>query len=479
MSETARRETEARARPPRLERKDADEAETSEGGILGLQGLIGNRAVTDLIRDGGTPLSSPLRATMESRFGRDFGDVRVHRGPAADDATRRANAAALTAGSDIVVSSATPGADTPVGQAVMGEELAHVAQGVGTAPASRFTEPGGSIETEAHEAGLLAARGESVSVGPAVGGEGAAGRFILPIIAGAAIAYGVKQLLDDDEEAKRLDTGVEDAAKKAAEAAPKGVSPEQKTHIETTLIAPMTALAGEIRSSSKTASAENFKQYHSKVTGLRPTIGAVGAATEEASTVTASAFQNASEFVDRAETALLGATLSLSEAATQGVLRIDQGVSQFGSLPVVPEAPPEPGQPEPTGITALQRKDLEATVIGPAAEAKAILASADPDFPEALARLDAAATAARTFRSAYNLPPALMSTATKGRDELIAAYILVQSSLRPEEAAEKVADKLELAAEQLKGIPVIGPGQPEEGAAAPAPAAAPAAPPPG
>src|SRR5512142_1515064 len=63
-------------------------------GVLGLQRAVGNAGVTELVEErspvhdvvnsgGGSPLGSEVRADMESRFGTDFGDVRVHTGGAA------------------------------------------------------------------------------------------------------------------------------------------------------------------------------------------------------------------------------------------------------------------------------------------------------------------------------------------------------------------------------------------------------------
>jgi hypothetical protein len=314
----------------------------------------------------------------------------------------------------------------------------------------------------AHKVGMLAAQGQNVSVAAAPGGDHAAGRFLLPLLLGAAAGY---KLFVEDQVLEKV---------------PTGIRPEQMAHIEATLISPMTALAGEIRS-SKATNSEEFKPFLAKVSRLRPTVGAVGGATGEASSAATEGFQEASEFVNRAETVLLGATLSLGEAAPIGVQSINDAEALFVSLPVVAEAPPEPGQPAPTptGITPLQRQDLEATVLGPAREAKAMLEAQNPDFPEAIDRLTLAMSAAATFRTAYNLPPALMVLAREGRNKLVAAQNILQASLKRETATDGAAFYLELAAGALKKIPVVGGTAAEPGAAPAAPAAAPAAPPPG
>ncbi|HEX8629319.1 MAG TPA: DUF4157 domain-containing protein, partial [Catenuloplanes sp.] len=83
-------------------------------GLMDLQRAVGNAgvgAVLDQERSpvhdvvnsgGGSPLEAGVRADMESRFGQDFGDVRVHTGGAAHESARSVNAQAYTAGTNIV-----------------------------------------------------------------------------------------------------------------------------------------------------------------------------------------------------------------------------------------------------------------------------------------------------------------------------------------------------------------------------------------
>lgn len=79
-------------------------------------------------RGGGRPLPEAQRTYFESQFGRDFGDVRVHTGPAADEATRSLAARAFTIGRDIVFRSAAyePGSNS--GRRLLAHELTHVVQ---------------------------------------------------------------------------------------------------------------------------------------------------------------------------------------------------------------------------------------------------------------------------------------------------------------------------------------------------------------
>lgn len=90
-----------------------------------------SRATADRIRalrGGGRPLSPGVRSTMERRFGRDFGDVRVHTGSLADEAARSLDATAFTVGSDVVFQSETYRPGTTAGQRLLAHELAHTIQ---------------------------------------------------------------------------------------------------------------------------------------------------------------------------------------------------------------------------------------------------------------------------------------------------------------------------------------------------------------
>jgi len=144
-----------------------------------MQRLAGNRAVSELIGSGGAPIEQSERSGWEESFGRDFGDVRIHSSPAAGDLAHRSGAVALTVGNDIVMGGEVPDLTSGVGREVLGEELAHVAQGVGTGPVTSFTDPHGPIEQEASRAGTAAAAGERVHVGPQAAGASVAGRKLV------------------------------------------------------------------------------------------------------------------------------------------------------------------------------------------------------------------------------------------------------------------------------------------------------------
>jgi len=76
----------------------------------------------------GRPLDAVTRRFMESRFGRSFGDVRVHTGARADDATRAVQARAFTLNRDIVFGAGQYDPHRPDGRRLLAHELTHVIQ---------------------------------------------------------------------------------------------------------------------------------------------------------------------------------------------------------------------------------------------------------------------------------------------------------------------------------------------------------------
>lgn len=109
-------------------------------------------------KSGGQPLPSEVRSKMESAFGADFSDVRVHVGHEAS----RIGAIAYTWGSNIHFAPGHYNPHTLQGQKVLGHELWHVVQ----QKAGRVKNPFGSgvavvqdhsLEAEADRMGLKAA----------------------------------------------------------------------------------------------------------------------------------------------------------------------------------------------------------------------------------------------------------------------------------------------------------------------------------
>lgn len=78
--------------------------------------------------EGGSALDRPTREFVEPLLDHDFGNVRVHDGPAAAAAARMTNAMAFTTGNDIVFGKGQYRPDTLVGRRLLVHELVHVVQ---------------------------------------------------------------------------------------------------------------------------------------------------------------------------------------------------------------------------------------------------------------------------------------------------------------------------------------------------------------
>lgn len=76
----------------------------------------------------GEPLDSATRAFMEPRFGRDFGNVRVHVDADADSMARHLHARAFTSGRDIVFRQGRYAPATDSGKTLLAHELVHTIQ---------------------------------------------------------------------------------------------------------------------------------------------------------------------------------------------------------------------------------------------------------------------------------------------------------------------------------------------------------------
>jgi hypothetical protein len=81
-------------------------------------------SLANLGRNGGQPLPGRLRHKMESVFGADFSDVRIHVGPEAESI----GALAFAFGSRIYIASGHYHPSTPQCQQLLGHELTHVMQ---------------------------------------------------------------------------------------------------------------------------------------------------------------------------------------------------------------------------------------------------------------------------------------------------------------------------------------------------------------
>ena len=104
------------------------------------------------LRNGGERLTESARAFFESRLHYDFGRVRTHTGPRAEEAARAVHARAFTIGRDVVFGAGQFAPGTKEGQRLLAHELTHVVQQ--TSPSS----PGPStIQRQASSTGPTAA----------------------------------------------------------------------------------------------------------------------------------------------------------------------------------------------------------------------------------------------------------------------------------------------------------------------------------
>jgi len=82
----------------------------------------------DRMRGGGSPMPASVRAPMESAFGANLSQVRVHSGGQAAALNERLGSHAFTLGNDIVFGSQLPDAQGESGQRLWAHELTHVLQ---------------------------------------------------------------------------------------------------------------------------------------------------------------------------------------------------------------------------------------------------------------------------------------------------------------------------------------------------------------
>ena len=179
----ASKEAGARARP--LGIRDA-------ASLLHLQRTAGNAGVVQMLAEeraaatddepspvhdvvgkgGGAPLEEGTRAAMESSFGQDFGDVRVHTDAQASKSAAAVGANAYTVGSDIVFRSGHFDTSTPTGQRTIAHELSHVVQqrsgpvdGTDAPGGIRVSDPGDRFERAADTTADQVMSGSSASAG--------------------------------------------------------------------------------------------------------------------------------------------------------------------------------------------------------------------------------------------------------------------------------------------------------------------------
>src|SRR5262245_27738529 len=110
--------SECRSHHLTLQRRAADQAGSSTGAPI----------VDEVLQAPGQPLDNATRAFMESRFGHDFSQVRVHTDARAAESAQAVNALAYTVGPEVVFGAGQYAPGTRAGHRLLAHELAHVVQ---------------------------------------------------------------------------------------------------------------------------------------------------------------------------------------------------------------------------------------------------------------------------------------------------------------------------------------------------------------
>ena len=123
----------------------------------------------------GTPLAPSVRENMETAFGYNFGQVRIHTDAEADALSRSLDARAFTLGRDIFFSQQATNTGLNTGSTLLAHELTHVVQQGGTAAARlesgeglAVSEPGDVSEREADQTADAVTTGEGSAERPLV-----------------------------------------------------------------------------------------------------------------------------------------------------------------------------------------------------------------------------------------------------------------------------------------------------------------------
>ena len=108
------------------EKEEAPQAKESPGQTPNVTPELQSRI--NSFRGGGQPLPASTHSMMESRFGHDFSQVRIHTDTRAVETARALNARAYTVGRDIVFGAGQYAPETTVGKKLLVHELTHVVQ---------------------------------------------------------------------------------------------------------------------------------------------------------------------------------------------------------------------------------------------------------------------------------------------------------------------------------------------------------------
>ncbi|MBD2089949.1 DUF4157 domain-containing protein [Microcoleus sp. FACHB-1515] len=171
--------------------------------ILAMQQAVGNQAVNQQLqgdrstveadvtapfiqagmRSPGHPLDTATRALMESRFGQDFSQVRIHTDAQVAESVQQANALAYTMHQNIVFAPGQYAPETEAGRRLLVHELTHVVQ---------QSQSSSSLPGDTHEQEAEIAAGRSPSAEISVSHFSAAG---VPQLAGDPAKAGQKPRL--------------------------------------------------------------------------------------------------------------------------------------------------------------------------------------------------------------------------------------------------------------------------------------------
>ncbi|HEY6446738.1 MAG TPA: DUF4157 domain-containing protein [Acidobacteriaceae bacterium] len=116
------------AEPAAADAKKKEEKPVQRKAATQGESLAHAASVDATLRSSGLPLDSETRSSMESRFGVDFGQVRVHTDGSAAASARSVDALAYTVGSDVVFGAGQYAPHTREGRRLLAHELTHVVQ---------------------------------------------------------------------------------------------------------------------------------------------------------------------------------------------------------------------------------------------------------------------------------------------------------------------------------------------------------------
>ncbi|QEC78002.1 eCIS core domain-containing protein [Mucilaginibacter ginsenosidivorax] len=114
------------------------QAKGDAGGVAGPAVTNGIQAT----QGGGKPMDGSTKSFMESRFGNDFSNVRIHTGDYAAQMSKELNAHAFTVGNDIYFNSGKYAPDASGGKHLLAHELTHVVQQSGSIGRKVQRQPG-------------------------------------------------------------------------------------------------------------------------------------------------------------------------------------------------------------------------------------------------------------------------------------------------------------------------------------------------